>query len=155
VLTILVFTLITLAATLVHLDRFHLQPEFAELQLLAPGSDPPPGHPVPVVLRAVPAVESAVLLVVGVPLWVAPSTAPTLWPWPLTPLTARVVAAWLIAFGMATALAGDLARLRTSGLPVHRSGSRRRRPGGLAAATPTRPARDQHARGQTGRLGRG
>lgn len=153
-LTILVFTLITLAATLVHLDRFHLQPEFAELQLLAPGSDPPPGHPVPVVLRAVPAVESAVLLVVGVPLWVAPSTAPTLWPWPLTPLTARVVAAWLIAFGMATALAGDLARLRTSGLPVRRSGSRRR-PGGLAAATPTRPARDQHARGQTGRLGRG
>jgi uncharacterized integral membrane protein len=147
VLTILAFTLITLAATLVHLDRFHLQPEFAALPLLArgaawfwltvyvllplamlaslflqeraPGHDPPPGHAVPVVLRAALAVESAVLLAVGVTLWVAPSTATTLWPWPLTPLTARVVAAWLIAFGVATALAalaGDLARLRTSAI---------------------------------------
>jgi hypothetical protein len=71
------------------------------------------------VLRAALAVESAVLLAVGVTLWVAPSTATTLWPWPLTPLTARVVAAWLIAFGVATALAalaGDLARLRTSAI---------------------------------------
>ena len=147
VLTILVFTLVTLAATLVHLDRFHLQPEFAALPLLAraagwfwlgvyvlippamlvsvwlqeraPGHDPPPAHPVPVVQRTALAVESAVLLVVGVALWVAPSTATTLWPWPLTPLTGRVVAAWLIAFGAATALAalaGDLARLRTSAI---------------------------------------
>jgi hypothetical protein len=145
VLTILAFTVITLVATLVHLDRFHLQPEFAALPWLAraaawfwltvyvlipvamlvsvvlqeraPGRDPVPGHPVPVVLRTALAVESAVLLGVGVALAAAPSTATTLWPWPLTPLTARVVAAWLIAFGVATALAaaaGDLARLRTS-----------------------------------------
>jgi hypothetical protein len=147
VLTILVFTLVTLAATLVHLDRFHLQPEFAALPVLAraagwfwlgvyvlippamlvsvwlqeraPGVDPRPTDPVPVPLRAALAVESAVLLVVGVALWVAPSSATTLWPWALTPLTARVVAAWLIAFGAATALAamaGDLARLRTSAI---------------------------------------
>jgi uncharacterized integral membrane protein len=147
VLTILVFVLVTLAATLVHLDRFHLQAEFAGLPLLArgaawfwlavyvlvpvamvvslvlqeraPGVDPPPGHPVPIALRAALATESAVLLVVGVCLSVAPSTATTLWPWPLTPLTARVTAAWLIAFGVATALAalaGDLERLRTSSI---------------------------------------
>jgi hypothetical protein len=147
VVTILVFTLVTLAATLVHLDRFHLQPEFAGLPLLAraaawfwlsvylvippallaalvreeraPGTDPPAGPPVPAVLRAALAVESAVLLVVGIVLWIAPSTATSLWPWPLTPLTARVLAAWLVAFGVATllaALAGDLARLRTSAI---------------------------------------
>jgi hypothetical protein len=58
-----------------------------------------------------------VLLVVGLLLLVAPRTYTSLWPWQLTPLTARVVAAWLVAFGAATALAavaGDLARLRTS-----------------------------------------
>jgi hypothetical protein len=145
VLTILAFTLLTLAATLLHLDRFHLQEEFAGLPWLAraaawfwlgvyvvipltmvvalvrqeraPGRDPVPGHPVPVVLRVALAVEAALLLAVGGTLWVAPSTATSLWPWPLTPLTARVVAAWLVAFGLATALAaltGDLARLRTS-----------------------------------------
>jgi len=147
VLTILAFTVVTLVATLLHLDRFHLQPEFAALTPLAraagwfwlavyvlippamlvsvflqeraPGRDPAPGHPVPAVLRAALAVESAVLLCVGVALFVAPSTATTVWPWPLTPLTARVVAAWLVAFGIATALAalaGDLARLRTSAI---------------------------------------
>ena len=147
VLTILAFTLLTLAATLLHLDRFHLQAEFVTLPWLAraaawfwlgvyiviplsmivalvrqeraPGVDPPPDAPVPLVLRLALAVESAVLLAVGATLWAAPSTATTLWPWPLTPLTARVTAAWLIAFGVATALAavaGDLARLRTSAL---------------------------------------
>ncbi|SDN81308.1 hypothetical protein [Geodermatophilus sp. DSM 45219] len=145
VLTILLFTVATLAATLLHLDRFHLQPEFADRPLLArvaawfwlavyvvvpvcmlavlvpqeraPGADPPPRHPVPPVLRAALAVESAVLLAVGAALFTVPSTAAALWPWQLTPLTARVVAAWLVAFGLATALAaaaGDLRRLRTA-----------------------------------------
>jgi hypothetical protein len=58
-----------------------------------------------------------VLLVTGVALFLLPSSADLLWPWTLTPLTARVVAAWLVAFGLATALAaigGDLQRLRTA-----------------------------------------
>ncbi|SFN85338.1 hypothetical protein SAMN05660359_00262 [Geodermatophilus obscurus] len=145
VLTILVFTLLTLVATLVHVDRFHFQPEFADSTLLArgaawfwtavyvliplgilvalvfqeraPGADPPRRYPVPVALRAALAVESVVLLAVGAAISVTPSTATTLWPWTLTPLTARVVGAWLIAFGIATALAalaGDLERLRTA-----------------------------------------
>ena len=44
----------------------------------------------------------------------APASAGTLWPWQLTPLTARTVASWLIAFGIAAALAiqeRDLGRL--------------------------------------------
>jgi hypothetical protein len=145
VLTVLVFTLLTLVATLVHADRFHFAAEFADSPLLArgaawfwtavyvlvplgilaalafqeraPGTDPPRRYPVPVVLRAALAVESVVLFAVGAVISVTPSTATTLWPWTLTPLTARVVGAWLVAFGVATALAalaGDLERLRTA-----------------------------------------
>jgi hypothetical protein len=145
VLTVLVFTLLTLVATLVHADRFHFSAGFADAPLLArgaawfwtavyvlvplgilaalafqeraPGADPQRRWPVPLVLRAALAVESVVLLAVGAAISVVPSTAATLWPWTLTPLTGRVVGAWLIAFGLAAALAvlaGDLERLRTA-----------------------------------------
>ena len=60
------------------------------VQERAPGGDPPARHPVPGVLRAALGVESAVLLAVGVPLYAVPTTATTLWPWELTPFTARV-----------------------------------------------------------------
>lgn len=140
-LTVLVFTPLTLAVTLMHLDRFHTDapdvlPRVAAWLWLAvyvvvplavaaalvpqeraPGADPLPRAPVPAPLRAVLAVQSAVMLVVGAALFVDPGTASGLWAWPLTPLTARVVAAWLLAFGLATGLAaaaGDLARLRTA-----------------------------------------
>src|SRR3954449_5704447 len=133
VLTILVFVVLTTIATLVHIDRFHFRDEFADsgsvakgaawfwlgvyivvpvlmLALILPqehsrGIDPAPRHPVPVVLRVALAVESLVLVVTGAVLYVAPTTSARLWSWTLTPLTARVVAAWLIAFGLATALA--------------------------------------------------
>jgi hypothetical protein len=144
-LTIFVFVVLTLAATLLHLDKMHFDDDFGGLGLLAkaaawfwlavyvvvpvamlvllvgqervPGADPPPRHPVPAVLRVALAVESAALVVVGALLFIDPTTATSVWPWPLTPFTARVVAAWLIAFGLATALAalaGDLHRLRTA-----------------------------------------
>src|SRR3954451_22544052 len=79
VLTILAFTLLTLAATVLHIDKFHLQPEFAALPWLAraaawfwltvyvltskamvvwlvpqerpQGCDPVAAHPVPRLLR--------------------------------------------------------------------------------------------------------
>jgi len=145
VLTIFVFVVLTLVATVLHRDRMHFDDDFGGLDLLAkgaawfwlavyivipvamavllvrqertPGEDPPPRHPVPIVLRVPLALESAVLLVVGALLYTDPATAEWVWPWPLTPFTARVVAAWLLAFGLATALAavaGDLRRLRTS-----------------------------------------
>jgi hypothetical protein len=145
VLTIFFFVVLTLSATLLHRDRMHFADEFSGSSMLArgaawfwltvyiaipvamlillvrqeraPGTDPPRGHPVPAVLRAALAVESAVLLVVGTLLFVDPTTATSVWPWPLTPFTGRVLAAWLVAFGLGTAIAavaGDLAWLRTS-----------------------------------------
>jgi hypothetical protein len=144
-LTIFVFVVLTLAATLIHLDRLHFAREFTGLGILAkgaawvwfgvylvvpvamlvllvaqeraPGADPAARHPVPVPLRVALGVESAVLFVVGVLLYAVPTSAMTVWPWQLTPFTGRIIAAWLLAFGVATALAavaGDLERLRTA-----------------------------------------
>src|SRR3954447_21075226 len=141
-LAIFVFASLTLAATLLHLGKFHLTgdnaatfqaqaaawfwlvvyivvplalPVLMVLQERAPGADPPDRFPVPVALRVALGVESAVLLVVGVALFAVPSTATTLWPWALTPLVAQVTGAWLVAFGLVsgvTAVAGDLGRQR-------------------------------------------
>jgi hypothetical protein len=147
VVTIFAFVVLTLAATLLHIDRFHFQEEFAGLPFVARaaawfwlgvyvvvpvlmlvalvmqerarGRDPDRRYPVPALLRGALVVESAVLLIVGIALYSTPTTATGLWPWTLTPLTARVTAAWLIAFGLATglaALAGDLERLRTAAI---------------------------------------
>ena len=141
VVTVLVFSTLTLAATLLHRDRFHfgaagLIARFAAwfwlgvyivvpvaLVLLAvrqqrmPGPDPERLQPLPRWLAAVLVLQGALMLVVGVVLFVSPAQSTTLWPWPLTPLTARVVAAWLIAFGIASMLAlieRDLERLEIS-----------------------------------------
>jgi hypothetical protein len=141
VVTVLIFSTLTLLATLLHRDRFHFQADGAiarfaawfwlgvyivvplALVLLAvrqqrmPGADPERRQPLPVWLGAVLALQGAVMLVVGVILFVDPSREATLWPWLLTPLTARVVAAWLIAFGVASLLAlfeRDLERLEIS-----------------------------------------
>jgi len=147
VLTIFVFVVLTLVATLLHINRMHFDDDFAGLGLLAkgaawfwlavylvvpvamlvllirqeraPGDDPPLTHPVPGVLRVALAVESTALLVVGGLIYVAPTRVTSVWPWATTPFTARVVAAWLLAFGLATALAavaGDLQRLRTAAI---------------------------------------
>ncbi|WP_164704461.1 hypothetical protein [Blastococcus litoris] len=147
VLTIFVFVVLTLVATLLHINRMHFDDDFGDLGALAkgaawfwlavyvvipvamavllvhqeraPGEDPEPTHPVPVVLRFALAVESAVLLVVGALIYLDPATATWVWPWDMPPFTARVVAAWLLAFGLATALAalgGDLRRLRTAAI---------------------------------------
>jgi len=147
VLTIFVFVVLTLLATLLHIERMHFDDDFGSLgplakgaawfwlavyivipvamavllvrQERAPGEDPPPRHPVPVVLRIALAAESAVLLTVGVLIYADPATAEWVWPWAMPPFTARIVAAWLIAFGLATALAavaGDLRRLRTAAI---------------------------------------
>jgi hypothetical protein len=147
VLTIFVFVVLTLLATLLHINRMHFDDDFGGLEVLAkgaawfwlavyivipvamavllvhqeraPGEDPPPRHPVPVALRVALALESAVLLVVGALIYTDPTTAEWVWPWTMPPFTARVVAAWLLAFGLATALAavgGDLRRLRTAAI---------------------------------------
>jgi hypothetical protein len=133
VLTIFVFVVLTLVATLVHIDRLHFDDDFGGLSFLpkaaawfwlavyvvvpvamlvllvlqerAAGEDPAAEHPVPGVLRIALGLESAVLLIVGALLFVVPTTATALWPWELTPFTGRVIAAWLLAFGFATGMA--------------------------------------------------
>jgi len=138
VVTVAVFSALTLLATVLHRDRFHFGADGAIARFAAwfwlgvyiavpvalavlivrqqrmPGVDPPRRHPVPGVVAAAVGLQGLVMLAVGVALFVAPSTARSLWPWPLTPLTARVVAAWLIAFGVAAGVAlveRDLDRL--------------------------------------------
>jgi hypothetical protein len=138
--TVLVFTWCTAVATFLHLDRMHVRTPgtgpvaepaawlwlvvyvvipvaMAVLLVRQPRRDRtrPPAVPLPRPLAAALAVQGVVLLVAGVVLFVAPGAAATLWPWTLTPLTARVVAAWLLAFAVAVALSvadGDLVRLR-------------------------------------------
>jgi hypothetical protein len=138
VVTVAVFSALTLLATVLHRDRFHFGVDGAVarfaawfwlgiyivvpvalavlivLQQRQSGVDPPRRDPVPIWLAGAFAVQGLIMLVVGVALYVAPSTARTLWPWPLTPLTARAVAAWLIAFGVAAVLTlveRDISRL--------------------------------------------
>ena len=118
---VLVFTTLTLVATLLHLDRFHLDTPFGRAwvavyvivpplllffllrQLRAPGGDPRPGEPLPAWIRAAVGFEAGLLLVLGAALFLAPAAIAPLWPWMLTPLTARAVAAWLLGLGIAAA----------------------------------------------------
>ena len=123
--TVMVFTVCNMISTIIHDDRFHtdsgraitqavtwlwLAPYFAGLlwlllvvflQLRAPGGDPPRVASLPGWLRAVLAVQGLGLLGVGLALFVAPlDVADAIWPWVLTPLTGRVIAAWLLALGV-------------------------------------------------------
>lgn len=148
-LTVLVFVVLTLGATVAHLDRFHwdaagLVPRFAAWLWLAvyvvvpvamlvtwvreetrrrstSAAEPDDHAPrtgsasgVPRGLAVVLAAQAAVLLALAAVLLAAPDRSADLWPWALTPLTARVVAAWLGAFAVGTVVAlldGDLRRL--------------------------------------------
>jgi len=127
-LTILIFTVITLVATLRHLDRFHFGSvaviaRFAAwfwlaIYILVPiamattfiiqerrrRAGSLQRQPLPPYLAVSLGLQGAVFLVVGVALFVAPEPARLIWPWTLTPLTARMVAAWLVAFGVASVL---------------------------------------------------
>jgi hypothetical protein len=128
--TVLIFTILTLVATLLHLDRFHFHVAHTEIariaawiwlvvyvvvplalalavvrQSRAPGVDPRPGQPMPRWLSGLLAVQALIMLAVGAVLYINPKSQANIWPWALTPLTSRMVAAWLIAFGFAAVLA--------------------------------------------------
>jgi hypothetical protein len=136
--SVLVFASTSLIATLLHVDRFHFTADgivarFAAWFWLAvyvvvpvglavvvvrshrsPGCDPAKGAPLPRGLQVALVLHAAVFLTVGVALLVTPHTAGTLWPWTLTPLTAQMVSAWLLAFGvvaLGALLENDLDRL--------------------------------------------
>jgi hypothetical protein len=124
---VLIFTTLTLIATLLHLDRFHLShpdvmtrtaawvwlavyaivpPVMAVLlvlQMRVPGADPPRTAPLPRWIHAILNFHALIMLPLGAALFLAPQATAPLWPWALTPLTARAVGAWLLALGVAAA----------------------------------------------------
>jgi hypothetical protein len=138
--TVFVFTTLTLVATLVHRDKFHFGSEFEAstrtvtwawtaiyvvvpiamlvlmvVQTRQPGVDPPRTRPLARWVRIVLALEAVLLLGVGLALFVDPVGQADIWPWSLTPLTARAIGAWCIGLGVAAAQAwweDDVLRLR-------------------------------------------
>lgn len=120
---VLAFVWLTLLATLLHLDLFHLDhgPATAQvaawvwlviyvieppllgiafwLQLRAPGQDPARPGPLPRPFRGFLLVQAAAVAALGTVLFVFPLDVAEIWPWQLTALTGRAVAAWLIALG--------------------------------------------------------
>jgi hypothetical protein len=121
---VLVFIWLTLLATLIHLDKFHLDEGDTRariagwtwlviylleppallaayvLQLRMPGADPARDRPLPGALRAVLIGLAGGFTAFGVALYVAPLDVGDLWPWALTPLTGRATAAWIVALGL-------------------------------------------------------
>jgi hypothetical protein len=118
-----------LVATLVHLEKFDLDSIFGWFWLVVycsvppalavlvwaqarrPAGPVPPGRPIPAALRAALLLQAVVMGGLGVVMYVEPSTAGDLWPWALTPLTARAVSAFLIGFAAAAAYAAWDSRL--------------------------------------------
>ena len=129
----LLFTGLTLLATLIHLDRFHLDSPIGVFwvaiyavappgmlvllirQWRMPGADADRTQPLVTWLRLLLGMQSLILVPLGAALFVAPTLMGPLWPWTLTPLTARAIGAWLIAVGAGMVQAiweNDLDRVR-------------------------------------------
>ena len=118
------FLWLTMLATLLHLDLFHLSAGGGTArvaawlwlaiyvldpialtilffrQLREPGEDPPRAKALPGAYGAVLLVEGVALLGLGIVLFVAPASANHLWPWALTPLTSQMSSAWLVGLGI-------------------------------------------------------
>jgi hypothetical protein len=115
------FTVLTLIATLIHIDLFRMDSVFGWAwlvvyvvvpvgygvfwvrQLRIAGGEPLRQTPLPTWLRLVLGVQAAILLIWGTALFLAPQTTAALWPWALTPLTGQAVGAWLIGIGVTAA----------------------------------------------------
>jgi hypothetical protein len=111
-----VIAVLLLVATIIHEDRFHddlfgwfwkaaylLAPIAIAVavarQLSRPVRDGRARAPLPASLRAALAIQGLTMLALGTYLFLAPESADSLWPWDLTPLTARAVGAFVAGFG--------------------------------------------------------
>jgi hypothetical protein len=119
-LPVLVIAIVLLVVTLVHLDRFDMDSLFGVFWLCAYVAAPPlllfgiaaqlraeqgggadtGGRTLPGALRALIALEAAVMLAVSALLLLAPDTATDLWPWALTPLTSRALGAFTLGVAL-------------------------------------------------------
>lgn len=138
---VLIFTTLTLVVTLVHLDRFHLGAAdpitlgatwawlvvyavvpplmglLLLLQLRVPGADPPRQSALSAWVRLALVVHALIMIPLGLALLLAPQATAPIWPWALTPLTARAIGAWSLALGIAAAHAAwenDWARVQVA-----------------------------------------
>jgi hypothetical protein len=124
-LTIFVFTLVMTIATFLHVDKMHLDSDIATARFAAwvwmvvytlvtpvllvvivrqvrqPGIDPPRTDPFPRALRAALAVQGVALGAAGIGLVGWPVAMDAVWPWPITALSGRALAAWVLAIAFA------------------------------------------------------
>jgi len=123
--SVFLFTTLTLIATLLHLDKFHLNspPIFSAMvaaylwlaiyiavpiamlilliyQIRLQGLTPKRKTTLYTWMRLVLAAQGTIMLVTGITLFLSPATASTFWPWALTPLTSLAIGAWLIGIGV-------------------------------------------------------
>jgi hypothetical protein len=124
-----------LVATLRHVGEFHgavgviwveayvfAVPAFlaaAVQQLVVPGRERPVEERLPAWLRGALALQAIVMLAWGVLLFARPHHAGAVWPWPLAPLAAEAIAAWLLGIGGSAAyisLRGDRADMAGAAL---------------------------------------
>jgi len=133
----------TLAATVLHLDKFHLSSEnmvirsaawiwlaiyiliplaltasfFLQPQLL--GSDSERTSTLPLWFRLVLFLHGVAGVLVSFSLFLLPETLIPIWAWTLTPLTARALSAWFISFGVLDLLSiweNDWRRLKVTSI---------------------------------------
>jgi hypothetical protein len=121
---VLLFITLTFVATLLHVSLFHFGSDDSVargsawlwlaiyaidppavlilwlLQLREAGIDPPRTGTLPPWYRALVAFQAVVTLSIGAAFFLLPDRSLSIWPWPLTPLTARAVAAWLLGLGV-------------------------------------------------------
>lgn len=126
---VLLFTFLTLVATLLHIDKFHFGNSFSRLtqwitwvwlivyaivplimgvvliiQMRQPGVDTRRKLTMASWTRVVFFVQASIMIILGVSLFLFPKpTASLCWPWMLSPLTGRAIGAWLIGVGFAAA----------------------------------------------------
>ncbi|HMA34111.1 MAG TPA: hypothetical protein VKY74_06470 [Chloroflexia bacterium] len=138
---VLTFTTLTLVATLLHLNKFHLNSPALETrlatwswiavyssvplimgsllvqQMRAPGGDPARTAPVERVFQGLLVGLAIGLALSGLALFLIPEATLGIWPWLLTPLTARAIGAWLLGLAIAVGHAAweaDWGRIRST-----------------------------------------
>jgi hypothetical protein len=122
--SVFLFTTLTLVATFLHLDKFHLNsPIFLAMvaayiwlaiyiaipvamliffiyQIRLQGWTPKRKATLNIWIRLLLAAQGTIMLVTGIILFLSPAISSTFWPWVLTPLTSRAIGAWLIGIGV-------------------------------------------------------